>query len=947
MGANGYTKMSPRTTKYHSGYGLKAVCDLKPKEAKEGKLRGGLSIDTPTAVSDSILYEIAEARDLMVAPFEIEVGSDTDPAELRIRITGDKPKFSIQPITQTGDDLPTFSLYLPPLDILPLCTQYLEEGLTTELVADLQETYNHPQKIALHEFMSDAKNYFEYDQFLQLQKQVAEYDGRVRKELAETRHRMFKNMLRGQKAGDQFPVTSVTEFQQRLEEYERKGLDTVLGDIDGAKAVEIVIDIASSRGTYLDEICEDNDIIAAFADSISTGHFINSLSQALIEYAPSEADDITADTIHWQDSSALDPKELILRRFNELDIDRSYDQLRDAAYESYDLTLFKRSLAAATELEPEKFHQAAADLLYWYTEITSEIQFQIRSRVYGVAEGLYRKVGNTYMTDAAYYRKSWSEGVYRQQQGDYRAAGMAFSQAYDIATQKQEEAEPFDEINSFLQIVETNIRKHRDKGEFLKGLEEAQTGLKELRKGPLEATQTGTAETLLEAWEDDLIAQHQQQDGRFEEAIETTGDAIAGFRQAQAEPEAQTAQTRRLQLEAITSQLALDFEAASEIHQKAAEEIGDTNRDTAYFHECQSTICDAKQALLDNRIDEAKREMEEIADGSVSSSNFLVLIETRQRYDNGDPVDAGKLLKRLETPDESGSSIDRHISYDGDYVSAAMLISAAQTLKETEMPTGLLDQIIRAVLKDALSGESTREWQEISELSRIDTGNTWRLLIPSVFIEAIEDIDQMHNQPAKNYAAPAMELLAALEGYLRILTEYYARLQHEDWRAAVETRNNISMADLEMFFASDPATDRIESMDIINQILTDEKYFDTGDTLSDVRNDLDHNNRTFVDERTFTELKDDIYEIMRASTPDLPVVAEIIDVREHTRVHSASLDWSRLPRRIDFQIAEPLEQGQIIYLPPEIEIESGFADVDDDMIVPCTAKPDDSRDLTS
>lgn len=935
--------MSPQTVKYHSSHGLKAVCDLIPTELETGQLRGILDIETPQPVSESFVYEISECRDIMVTPFEVETGPAGGSSEIRIKVTGHKPKFVLEPATDTRVDLPRYSLFLPPLEVLPFYEQVLEEGLTDTLVADLMDVYDNGEPATLHQFRDDGKKFLGYGKSLQLQKQIAEYNSRIRDDLAETRHRRFKNMPCGQNAGGQFPATTVQEFQQRIAEYERQGLDTVLGEIDGANAVEMIIDDASSRDTYLDDVCDELDIVAAYAGTISLGHFVNVLCQTLLEYAPTGEDDITADTIHWQDSIQLNPQELVTRRFGDDYTDRSHVELRDAAYESRDLDLFKQSIAAAADNDTESFYHAAADLLYWYTEITSAIPLAIRPRVYAVAEGLYGSFGNTYMTDAADFRKSQEEGIYQLQREDYRAAGMAFSQAYNIATQKDSEAAPFDEGDSFMQIVETNIRKYRDKGQFLDGLEEAEDGLKELRQDSLAVMETSDEEMLLEAWKDDLLAQHQQQDGRFEEAIETTGEAIGSFRRAGAETEAETAQTRRLQLEAITAQLELDFEAASDIHEKAAEEIADTNRDTAYFHECQATVCDAKQALLDDRFEDAVIELQKVADASVSSSNLLVLTETSQRYNQRKTIDSEALLRRLETQNHSGSTIGRHISYNGDYVSVAILLSTVQTFRETNVPAELLDQIIRAALKDAISGGTTREWQEISELSQIDTENIWRRLLPSAFIEALEDVDQMYHQPGQNYAAPALRLLTALEGYLRMMAEYYARVEHDDWRAAVETRDdNISLGDLEMFFTSDPATDRIDSVDLLNEKLAAKQYFQAQGTLSDVRNDLGHNNHSFIDEKTFMTIRNEIHEIMQFTSQDIPVVAEIIDVRERTGVHSASLDWSRLPRQIDFQTTDPLKQGDLVYLPPEMEIESGFADVDENKTVPCTSTPDDS-----
>jgi len=946
---NASMQMSLQITKYHGDHGLQATCELEAINLQTGKLKGWLDIEVPNHISKPISYEIIECRDIMVKPFEFKINSIKKSNELFLRVTGDKPKFVLEPTIDAQVDIPEYSLALPPLDVLPFYERVFEEGLCDSLVTELIDIYGNKERVTLHQFRDDSKKILAYKRFLKLQKLIAEYNDSIREELSETRHRRFKNMPLGHNAGGQFSATSIDEFEQRIAQYEQEGLDTVLGEINGATAVEMIIDNASNRNAYLDNVCNELNIVASYAKEIGLGHFVNILSQTLLGHAPTSGDDITVDTIDWQDSIQLNPQELVKRRFGDNYMEKNHIELKNKAYESKNLDLFKKSLAAAITDDSESFYHAAADLLYWYTEITSAIPLAIQPRIYAVAEGLYRSVENSHMADSAYFRKSKTEGQYQSYQEDYRAAGMAFFQAYNISTQKDVPIEPFDKIGSFMKIAETNIRKHRNKGDFLEGFEEAEDGLDELRNGSLENTETTDEEILLQAWKDDLLAQHQQQEGRFKEAIETTGNAIGEFKQVGAETEAETAQTRRLQLEAITAQLDLNFKTASDIHEKAAEEIGETNRDTGYFHECQATICEAKHSLLNKKFQDAIDILEKVAYSSAPPSNLLVLTETFQRYNKEEKIDTEALIERLDTQEYSDSTIGRHISYDGDYTSVAILLSTVQKFQETDISTELLDQIVRAALKDAISGGTTKEWQEISELSQINTDDIWRRLLPSAFTEVLEDIDQRYHQPSPNYAAPAMELLAALEGYLRVMAEYYARLKYDDWRSALETNNkNINLADIEMFFNSDPAADAINSIDFINKKLSAEDYSNGQDTLRDVRNDLGHNNRTIVIEKeTFEKLRDDVHDIMRTTSKDMPVVAEVIDVRERTGVHSASLDWSRLPRRIDFQTKDYLEQGSTVYLPPEMEIESGFADVDDNKIVPCTSTPDNLRNQIS
>ena len=204
--------MSPQTVKYHSSHGLKAVCDLIPTELETGKLRGILDIETPQPVSESFVYEISECRDIMVTPFEVETGPGAGSSEIRIKVIGHKPKFVLEPATDARVDLPRYSLFLPPLEVLPFYEQVLEQGLTDTLVADLMDVYNNGELATLYQFRGDGKKFLRYEKSLQLQKQIAEYNSRIRDDLAETRHRRLRNNPRWQKAGGQVPPPNRPKF---------------------------------------------------------------------------------------------------------------------------------------------------------------------------------------------------------------------------------------------------------------------------------------------------------------------------------------------------------------------------------------------------------------------------------------------------------------------------------------------------------------------------------------------------------------------------------------------------------------------------------------------------------------------------------------------------------------------------------------------------------------
>lgn len=583
------------------------------------------------------------------------------------------------------------------------------------------------------------------------------------------------------------------------------------------------------------------------------------------------------------------------------------------------------------------FYGALADLLYWYTETTNAIPDEIKPQVYATAEALYKLTGNEYMTDAAAFRAYLTEGIYQRQEGSYENARVEFFQANSISSGQNRP--PFDEVKAFVESVLTDIAEYREQGEFTEGAEKAAYGYTELTEGDYEGPDTEYYETLLTAWEHDLEAQQQRANGQFEQAIKTTNDAIADFRRIGEKGLAQTAQTRRYQIQAIMAQLEPDFEEAADHHRNARDEA--TSGKTAHLHDSEADLCITKAHLLDAETPEAKAKLRECDQNEPTVSNLGILIDVYHDYERGATTPTDKLIERIDTSRQKSPQIGRHISYHGDYVSAVVLVAAAQRLKQQNVPTSILDHITRVAIKNSISGGMS-EWEEVTELSQIDAENIWRQLIPSIILEDVEYVEILARQPHPNYAAEGMKLLAALEGYLRVLVEYHGKQEFgEQWREKVVSGSNISLGDIYQFFESNDAAARIRAADDIYAELEEVRYFGENSHILDVRNELDHNDLNWLDETSFEELKTRTFQIMRWSAIDCPVITQIDDVDKKHQIYfgSAKLQWHRLPRRIEISTGAELRKDESLYLPPQLDIESGIAQVDPESIEKCELQP--------
>jgi hypothetical protein len=516
---------------------------------------------------------------------------------------------------------------------------------------------------------------------------------------------------------------------------------------------------------------------------------------------------------------------------------------------------------------------------------------------------------------------------------------VEFYQARSIASGR--DGPPFDEVKPFVESVLTDIIEKREQAEFMKAYEKAEYGHSELTEGEYQALDTESKEKLLEGWKYDLRAQHQRANKQFDEAIKTTGKAIKNFREAGAEGLAQTAQTRRYQIQAIVAQLKPDFDEAANHHRNAQEESADGQ--TAHFHEVQAELCSVKKYLLEQQVSEARTQITELDTKEPAVENLGILIDVYTDYLRSDITSVDSVIEQLDISSSAESDIGRHITYDGDYVSAAILVAASQRLKERNIAGSVLDHLTKVVIKNAVSGDVSEEWSEVTELSQIDAENIWRQLIPSVVLTDIEYVERLSRQPHPNYAAQGMKLLAALEGYLRVLVEYYAKQAYDSsWNQEVVSGQEISLGDLYTFFESDEAVNQLKAADEIRNELGEVRYFDSDSRIIDVRNDLDHNDLNWLDEASFERLRERVFQIMRWSAPDCPVISEIDGVNQQHGIYfgSAKLQWHSLPRRVEVSTQAEIKKGDVLYLPPHLDTESGVAQIDPEYIEQCELKPE-------
>lgn len=315
--------MTFTNTAYHTNTGCKGQLSFSPEELVSGRFSGQAELALPEADERTVRFSVDEIEDVHIAPYEIVVGPGSQSKEVSFRITGKEPYITFSSDQNDSDEeFPIYRFDLPDLTTIELCLQFLEEGLTDSLLFEIRERYDSGRS-PLHRFIQDAKNCLPYPQYIQLLAESTATDDLVQKDLASGRHGFVKNLIRGQKVGNQFPIRDHSEFNSRTTEYEAH---QELEPLDRVRIIERLIGDASNHDTHIDDICGLDRVFVEMSDQISTGFFVNLASEALLtEFS------VGTVTNTFDNSFQTDVKDLVKHRFDDWEVSSQYEDLRELA----------------------------------------------------------------------------------------------------------------------------------------------------------------------------------------------------------------------------------------------------------------------------------------------------------------------------------------------------------------------------------------------------------------------------------------------------------------------------------------------------------------------------------------------------------------------------------------------------------------------------------------
>lgn len=280
------------------------------------------------------------------------------------------------------------------------------------------------------------------------------------------------------------------------------------------------------------------------------------------------------------------------------------------------------------------------------------------------------------------------------------------------------------------------------------------------------------------------------------------------------------------------------------------------------------------------------------------------------------------------------------MQYEYDYASAITVLLAAQRLRQYEIDKNLLDAVVKISLEDAFRSPQIDELIEDVGLKKINT-EQWVYHLPTHVLINIERISMRESTGTGDFSDVTMKLLATLEQHLEILAEYYGKLEwEEDWKENLshETKDRLSLGDLCNLFNS-TAVDNFDWAERLHELIHSQQFADRD--IVNLRNSLDHGRISEINQEQYSDIKQNIMDIIKTTARDTPVIFYIREDMNIFGSYSVKLQWGAPRNMVWLTTESDLSLNNYYFLPPQepaIPSEVERWDVDSNSIIKCTGE---------
>jgi hypothetical protein len=875
---------------------------------------------TPSIKNDSdVKIRIERDNGSLISPSIIEKSGGQISQELEIFIHNDVNGINFNIIVETTNEeySDEFEVTFDDLELLMIGDKLFDEAnFNSVSFRNRINTYTEDSGRVwpLINFASNLSEYTTFGKFLEIIEIYTEnYD-----EIEEKKQSIFETILKRALLGK---IGNGRHHMRRLSEFEA-GLNDIINtfgprSVDPTKSLRYTFEEFDNNEELggIIQLARELQIVDLYPEAINEKTFYILLGEEIKRQSEEGARNLVDQFFESHD----DKFEFEIYQERKEKAKDLTDDIK-AQSEWFDLLSY-----AQTSLESHDFKHLIATFLYWTASKNSG-----DPSYYYVVPELYEATGKWFdqldirgFNQRSDYESNYRRGLYFYHNNDHQKASREFQSALSICTNETREYErprpkwmQFPIIYKSLADAEHLIEQNKQK-EAAELLENRKEDIEEL-KILTESTKDKILSSI-GAERFRVLANILLKEGNYERAKELLEQSISMFKQSDFDTSFEITLLKKLEVEAVILEVNGEFKKASNKHQQIAND-GRYSNSKQYLHTIRADICDIKVETRNKEYDKALdiiKKVNRSTDELYQESRQLgILLRVLSNYEADEVSDVREAIENLST--DTISKSEHPLDVEFDYIEPLVVVLAMERLNQTDLPEPLLDSILELSVERALTPKQDTGVVEESYIGDISIDRLWRERLPSIVLNRVEKIQIDSVSIPGGYKGVTLLLAELVEFYMALLIEYHGKKYWGDsWRSELteddQDEDNLTIGTLARILNSE-AAENIENSNVLEAIYYDSR--EDFDNLTSMRNRYDHAYEGSVSERQFEELKDWVFEFLRESVQDSPIIISIGGGNDFN-LYQVRVHWWRGQRKIGLETQADLDKGAFYYIPAD------------------------------
>lgn len=891
-----------------------------------------------------VLVDLETLNETAVAPLGTRLSSDPSSQDLELEIQSPKgsPVTFRVLLTSIPKDkrVQSFEVEAPPPLVLDWAGSLLKRTYSNDIFATIRDYMGTDDETqAILDFIDMARAYLSSDQLLRLLDICAETSVEFRENIDDIyTSTYFAGYLPGGHDSEYLDMKSWSHVRQFCASSAQLRYVPTISESDLVRE-GITLAVKASRNnadTTLDrlwELEERLDISIRYPETLTFPQVIGLVSRATL--------DGRRDVVN----------ELLQQRLESTKFEDLEAEIENTKYD--DERTWEELVFTASVHGGRLFEVVLANFLQEAGE-RRDVSIRYSTIAYEAAAELFAQLGKDDFARTSAFHEHYLRGRLLLDNDQFDAASTEFFEArtLSLAEIQAHGNSKFTNLEgSWVYLHEARMERLRDQREFDAAVEMLEEGLRsaELFRDFSNDGSRQWVEHRIRAMLNEVKGDRALSISDFEEAKTYYGNAIGELQSVDQELKKRIIylKNRRSGIEAAFAEAAGEYERAANLYKSIKNRMSHEN-DFVKFHRSRTFLCQARDAIARRDLTKAKEYLNQISyqSGSLESERMAIefLLDIIDSYEEGEETDideALKVMQRIGASAVDSKAVD--FGYGQDFRPAIVQILGAQRTRNIVGEKAILDRLVDVAIKDALKPNSIEELINQRGIDTAGNSDQWKGRVPDFITRQLQEVMRKAsgNRSTDNYKSQAESLTGILEECTGILVSYHAQREHgEEWEETVARSGMVTLGDIKNNLHSE-LFDDFSRIDEIRMLFSSTEFADMvlsnkEGTIVDVRNDLDHNNKSFVSKAEYHRVRSHIESILSTLSPNMPILGV---VGEQNKYGAYSVETLRLNpiEQAEIITDEPLKQNRIYLFPPTITDDENL-EVDGQTIQPCTSE---------